>query len=90
MIWKKALQVFFFRPIIIYSNSGMLCDRKEGQSPIDGRTAFPWGRFQGSSNNLLPFQPKWYENYDSLKCNNVIVYHVHITPLINNETKFLF
>ena len=36
----------------------MLCNRKKGQSPIDGRTVFPWAGYglQGRSNNLLPFQ----------------------------------
>ena len=36
----------------------MLCNRKKGQSPIDGRTVFPWAGYglQGGSKNLLPFQ----------------------------------
>ena len=41
-----------------YSNRGMLCNYKEGQFPIDERTAFPWGKngLQGVSNDLWPFQ----------------------------------
>ena len=36
----------------------MLCNRNKGQTPIDGRSVFPWGRYglQGASNDLLPFQ----------------------------------